>query len=116
MYKDISLGIAYNLLKVEECLEPKLLIPKILLLKLSELWKLKSEGKMEYRVQENMYNYLLEGFSYIGFFKKESDKENLWNYIDHYLLNCSENIMKYLYDQMFIPKNGYAPFISVELR
>ena len=116
MYKDPDSGVAYNLLQVEECPEPKLIIPKILLLKLSDLWKLKKEGQMEYRVQKNMYTYLLTGLSHLNFFEKDSDIDNLWNYIDHYLMNCTEDKMKDLYDQMFIPKDGYAPFISIELR
>jgi hypothetical protein len=116
MYKDPQNLVAYNLLKMDNLLNHKLIIPKFHLLKLAELWNLKKKDKIEYRVQENMYNYLLAGFSYIGFFEKESDKENLYGYIDNYLLNCSEDMMTDLYDKMTNPKDGYAPFIVVELR
>ena len=116
MFKEPEKLVAYTLLKVEDCLEPKLSIPKIHLLKLSELSEMKKSRGFEYKVEENMYKYLLLGFSHIGFFEKEVDKENLYHYINNYLLNCSENMMVDLYDKMVTPKDGYAPFIVVELK
>ncbi len=115
MFKEPEKLVAYTLLKVEECSEPKLSIPKIHLLKLSELYEMKKSRGFEYKVDENMYKYLLSGFSHIGFFEKESDKENLYDYINNYLLNCSEDKMSDLYYRMTNTKNGYAPFIVVEL-
>jgi hypothetical protein len=116
MFKEPEKLVAYTLLKVEDCSEPKLTIPKLHLLKLSELFQMKQEKGFEYKVNENMYKYLLSGFSNIGFFEKEVDKENLYHYINNYLKNSSEDKIIELYDKMTNSVNGYAPFIVVELK
>ena len=94
--------------------EPKIYIPKLLLLKMADLCKKK--GNFEIKFDEKIVlEFLIEGFKYIGILKPDIDESYIWETVNNYLLLADVNIMSELYDKMTKPDNsGYAVFTIYE--
>lgn len=94
--------------------EPKIYIPKLLLLKMADLCKKK--GNWELKIDEKVVlEFLIEGFKHIGILKPDIDESYIWETVNNYLLLADVNIMTELYDKMTKPDNsGYTVFTVYE--
>jgi hypothetical protein len=94
----------------------KLFIPKFLLLKMADYSYLKTKEKLEPLNSMTELNCLIQGFTHIGFMNPMMEIKDIREYINQYLLNCSENDMVNLYNKLFVPnEEGYSPFGIMEI-
>ena len=104
-----------QLIGTYEVSDPGLYIPKFLLLKMADYSYLKNKDKLEPTSLTTDLNCLIQGFKFIGFMNETMEIKDIWNHVNQYLLNSTENDIFNLYYRLFLTnEEDYAPFAVIE--